>query len=62
MFKPAALLATGPLLQEDERQPVLRMGSAELELELINTNPYDTKAIAVSRSGCACGAQKVRVC
>ena len=26
-----------------------------------NTNPYDTKAIAVGRSGCACGAQKVRV-
>jgi hypothetical protein len=26
------------------------------------TNPYDTKAIAVGRSGCACGAQKVRVC
>jgi hypothetical protein len=27
-----------------------------------NTNPYDTKAIAVGRSGCACGAQKVGVC
>jgi hypothetical protein len=27
-----------------------------------NTNPYDTKAIAVGRSGCACGMQKVRVC
>jgi hypothetical protein len=27
-----------------------------------NTNPDDTKAIAVGRSGCACGAQKVRMC
>ena len=27
-----------------------------------NTNPYDTKVIAVGRSGCACGAQQVRVC
>jgi hypothetical protein len=27
-----------------------------------NTNPYDTKAISVGRSGCACGAQKVGVC
>jgi hypothetical protein len=27
-----------------------------------NTNPFDTKAIAVGRSGCACGAQKVRAC
>jgi hypothetical protein len=27
-----------------------------------NTSPYDTRAIAVGRSGCACGAQKVRVC
>jgi hypothetical protein len=27
-----------------------------------NTNPYDTKASAVVRSGCACGAQKVGVC
>jgi hypothetical protein len=25
-----------------------------------NTNPHDTKAIAVGRSGCACGAQKVK--
>jgi hypothetical protein len=34
----------------------------ELELERIqDTNPYDTKAIAVDRSGCACGAQKVIV-
>jgi hypothetical protein len=27
-----------------------------------NTNPYDTKEIAVGRSGCACGVQKARVC
>ena len=27
-----------------------------------NTNPYDIKAIAVGRSGCACGVQKVIVC
>jgi len=26
----------------------------------IYTNPYDTKTIAVGRSGCACGVQKVR--
>jgi hypothetical protein len=37
-------------------------GQAQQTRSRANTNPYDTKAIAVGRSGCACGAQKVRVC
>jgi hypothetical protein len=55
-----AAKAVATACQQAGPPPAAAPAAAAVSRTRANTSPYDTKGVAVGRSGCSCGAQKVR--